>query len=141
MAPRIGDELPKQVVGPFAGGSEISVADVKLFVVFGAFKAGVYDHVPTDVLAGFPEARNATCERQSAPEGRRVVRAIFAMLMGGALAVKPPPAEVEAATTAGRGEPLAMERGRVMKGSLVVKEPPQRWYAIAERARPRVRRR
>jgi hypothetical protein len=59
---------------------------------------------------------------------------IFAMSMGGALAVKLPPAEVEAATTAGRGVPLAMGR-RVMKDWLVVKEPPRRWYAIAERAR------
>jgi hypothetical protein len=60
---------------------------------------------------------------------------IFAMLIRGSLAVKLSPVEVEAATMAGRGEPLAMGRGRVMKGWLVVKEPPQRWYAVAERAR------
>jgi TfoX/Sxy family transcriptional regulator of competence genes len=59
---------------------------------------------------------------------------IFAMLVKGALAVKLPPAEVEAATAAGRGEPLSMGRGRVMKEWLVVNEPP-RWYAVAERAR------
>jgi hypothetical protein len=60
---------------------------------------------------------------------------IFAMLVRGALAVKLSPGEVEAATIAGRGEPLAMGRGRVMKGWLLVNEPPRRWYAIAERAR------
>ena len=47
--------MEKQVVGPFAGGSDISVADVKLFVVLGAFTGGVYDHIPTDVLSAFPK--------------------------------------------------------------------------------------
>lgn len=60
---------------------------------------------------------------------------IFAMLVRGALAVKLPPAEVASATTAGRGEPLAMGRGRVMKGWLLVNESSRRWYAVAERAR------
>lgn len=60
---------------------------------------------------------------------------IFAMLVKGALAVKLSPAEVEATAMAGRGEPLSMGRGRVMKGWLVVNEPPRRWYAFAERAR------
>jgi TfoX/Sxy family transcriptional regulator of competence genes len=60
---------------------------------------------------------------------------IFAMLVRGALAVKLSPGEVESAKIAGRGEPLAMGRGRVMKEWLLVNEPPQRWYAVAERAR------
>ena len=60
---------------------------------------------------------------------------IFAMLVKGALAVKLPPTEVESATLAGRGEPLSMGRGRVMKEWLLVDEPPRRWYAVAERAR------
>jgi TfoX/Sxy family transcriptional regulator of competence genes len=59
---------------------------------------------------------------------------IFAMLVKGALAVKLSPAEVESATRAGQGEPLSMGR-RVMKEWLVVREPPQRWYGVAERAR------
>ena len=59
---------------------------------------------------------------------------IFAMLVKGTLAVKLSPAEVEAATIAGRGEPLSMGRERVMKEWLVVKEPSQRWYALAKRA-------
>jgi len=44
----------KQVMGPFAGGAQISIADIKLFVVIGWLKKGVLDHVPTDVLAPYP---------------------------------------------------------------------------------------
>jgi glutathione S-transferase len=47
--------MEKQIVGPFAGGAQISVADVKLFIVMGWFKGGALDHVPTDVLARFPK--------------------------------------------------------------------------------------
>jgi glutathione S-transferase len=43
----------RQVVGPFAGGEQISVADVKVFVMMGWLKKGVLDHVPPDVLAPF----------------------------------------------------------------------------------------
>jgi glutathione S-transferase len=45
--------MEKQIVGPFAGGTAISVADLKLFVVIGWLKKGVLDHVPPDVLAPF----------------------------------------------------------------------------------------
>ena len=45
----------KQVVGPYAGGSQLSIADLKLFVVIGWLKKGVLDHVPADVLAPFPK--------------------------------------------------------------------------------------
>jgi glutathione S-transferase len=50
-----GANMEKQVIGPFAGGEEISVADIKLFVIMGWFKRGALDHVPTDVLSGFPK--------------------------------------------------------------------------------------
>ena len=45
----------RQIVGLFAGGTQISVADIKLFVVVGWLKSGVLDHVPADVLAKFPK--------------------------------------------------------------------------------------
>ena len=45
--------MDKQIVGPFAGGAQISVADLKLFIVMGWLKKGVLDHVPPDVLAPF----------------------------------------------------------------------------------------
>jgi glutathione S-transferase len=47
--------MERQIVGPFAGGTEISVADVKLFVILGSFKRGAFDHIPTDVFASFPK--------------------------------------------------------------------------------------
>ncbi len=47
--------MEKQIVGPYAGGESISVADIKLYVLMGWLKKGVLDHVPTDVLAGHPK--------------------------------------------------------------------------------------
>lgn len=47
--------VEKQIVGPFAGGAQISVADIKLFVMAGWLKSGVLDHVPADVLAKSPK--------------------------------------------------------------------------------------
>jgi glutathione S-transferase len=47
--------MEKQIVGPFASGAQISVADLKVFVVAGWFKGGALDHVPSDVLAKFPK--------------------------------------------------------------------------------------
>jgi hypothetical protein len=49
--------------------------------------------------------------------------------------VKLSPSDVQAATEAGRGEPLSMGKGRVMKEWLLVNVAPSRWYAFAERAR------
>jgi glutathione S-transferase len=45
--------MEKQIQGPFTAGEDISVADLKLFVVIGWFKKGVLDHVPADVLAPY----------------------------------------------------------------------------------------
>ncbi len=47
--------MEKQIKGPFAGGPELSVADLKLYVIATWFKKGALDHVPTDVLAPFPK--------------------------------------------------------------------------------------
>ncbi len=47
--------IERQISGPFAGGKEISVADIKLFIVAGWLKRGVLDHVPSDVLVPFPK--------------------------------------------------------------------------------------
>ncbi len=41
--------------GPFFGGRELSVADLKLYVVMRWFTGGKLDHVPTDVFAPFPK--------------------------------------------------------------------------------------
>lgn len=50
-----GASMEKQIVGPFAGGSAISVADVKVFVITGWLKSGVLDHIPATVLDSFPK--------------------------------------------------------------------------------------
>jgi glutathione S-transferase len=47
--------MEKQIQGPFVGGSEISVADIKLFIVTGWLRGGVLDHIPKNVLDGFPK--------------------------------------------------------------------------------------
>jgi len=50
-----GANMERQIVGPFAGGDQISVADIKLFVVVGWLKKGALDHIPTDVLDHCPK--------------------------------------------------------------------------------------
>lgn len=52
---RWGAFMERQVVGPFAAGDDISIADIKLFVILGWFKKGVLDHVPSDVLDHLPK--------------------------------------------------------------------------------------
>jgi glutathione S-transferase len=47
--------MERQIVGPFAGGKDVSVADIKIYVIVNWFKSGVLDHVPTDVFAKFPK--------------------------------------------------------------------------------------
>jgi glutathione S-transferase len=51
----------QQIRGPFASGTELGVADLKLFIVAGWFAKGVLDHVPTDVLADYPKLQ-ALCQ-------------------------------------------------------------------------------
>lgn len=41
--------------GPFVGGATISVADLKLFVVLGAYLKGAIDYVPATVFDGSPK--------------------------------------------------------------------------------------
>jgi glutathione S-transferase len=47
--------MERQILGPFASGSQISVADIKVFVMAGWLKGGALDHVPSNVLAKFPK--------------------------------------------------------------------------------------
>lgn len=42
------EDLEMQIRGPFVGGDQISVADLKVFVVVGSYKRGTLDHFPTD---------------------------------------------------------------------------------------------
>lgn len=50
-----GTHMEKQIVGPFAAGEQIGVADIKLFVMLGWLKKGVLDHIPADVLDHLPK--------------------------------------------------------------------------------------
>jgi prostaglandin-H2 D-isomerase / glutathione transferase len=50
-----GANMERQIVGPFAGGDTLTVADIKLYVIVNWFRSGVLDHVPTDVFAKFPK--------------------------------------------------------------------------------------
>jgi glutathione S-transferase len=47
--------MEKQIVGPFASGAQITVADIKVFVIAGWLKGGALDHVPSNFLAKFPK--------------------------------------------------------------------------------------
>ena len=41
--------------GPFFGGKEINVADVKLFVLYRWLGGGKVDHIPASILSGYPK--------------------------------------------------------------------------------------
>ena len=41
--------------GPFVGGEQISVADIKLFIVSKWFTSGIFDHVPAEVFDHCPK--------------------------------------------------------------------------------------
>lgn len=100
---------------------------------------------PTERLAAYQTLVRsfADDERVTLPTGTRgrfgeaslrVDGKIFAMWVRDALVVKLPPASIDAAIAAGRGERLAMGPKRVMRQWLVVREPEKRWAAIARRA-------
>lgn len=52
---RWGAQLEKQIQGPFVAGTELGVADLKLFTCMNWLKKGVLDYIPTDVLKDFPK--------------------------------------------------------------------------------------
>jgi glutathione S-transferase len=41
--------------GPFFGGKDLSVADLKLFVAYRWLAGGKVDHIPATIFAGFPK--------------------------------------------------------------------------------------
>ncbi|MBI5610354.1 MAG: glutathione S-transferase family protein [Deltaproteobacteria bacterium] len=44
-----------KIAGPFLAGSQLSVADIKLFVILRSYLAGTYDYVPASVFDRFPK--------------------------------------------------------------------------------------
>jgi glutathione S-transferase len=50
------EHLQRQIgEGPFVGGGEIHVADLKLFVILGAYLRGTFDYISADVFTPFPK--------------------------------------------------------------------------------------
>lgn len=49
--------LESMIRGPFLGGAALNVADLKLFVLVGAYLAGTIDHVGPEYLEPFPKLR------------------------------------------------------------------------------------
>jgi glutathione S-transferase len=47
--------IERQIEGPFVGGKEPHVVDLKLFVALGPYLKGSIDYVPTDVFKAFPK--------------------------------------------------------------------------------------
>lgn len=50
-----GANMERQINGPFASGNDLTVADIKIYMIVNWFRSGVLDHVPTDVFARFPK--------------------------------------------------------------------------------------
>lgn len=50
-------QIEKQIVGPFVGGKELSVADLKIFVGMSVLLAGKIDDVPVETFAAFPKVQ------------------------------------------------------------------------------------
>jgi glutathione S-transferase len=53
--PEWAAQIERQIAGPFLGGAQISVADLKLFVVLGPYLKGSIDFVPASVFSGAPK--------------------------------------------------------------------------------------
>jgi prostaglandin-H2 D-isomerase / glutathione transferase len=45
----------RQIKGPFVGGEQISVADIKVANMLRTFASGTMDYIPTDVFAEYPK--------------------------------------------------------------------------------------
>jgi prostaglandin-H2 D-isomerase / glutathione transferase len=50
-----GGHVQAQINGPFIGGANLQVADLKLFVTVTPFLKGAIDHIPSDVFKAFPK--------------------------------------------------------------------------------------
>ena len=50
---RWATNVDAQIEGPFVGGDELSVADIKLYISAHALSSGAFDYFPTDVLSPY----------------------------------------------------------------------------------------
>jgi glutathione S-transferase len=47
--------VERQIEGPFVGGQQLQVTDLKVFTALRWIKNGIVDHVPTDVFDDYPK--------------------------------------------------------------------------------------
>lgn len=66
--PEWAAQVEAQVQGPFTGGKEISVADLKLYVVMTPILDGKIDHVPATVFDKFPKLKGAHAAVKAHPK-------------------------------------------------------------------------
>lgn len=52
-----GARVEQQINGPFIGGDDLQVADIKAFIMTQSLVSGVYDHVAKDCLDAFPKLK------------------------------------------------------------------------------------
>ena len=50
---RWATNVEAQIKGPFVGGAELSVADIKLYISAHALSSGTFDYFPKDVLSSY----------------------------------------------------------------------------------------
>jgi prostaglandin-H2 D-isomerase / glutathione transferase len=55
--PDWGRQIERQILGPFVGGTDISVADIKLFVALTPLLNGNTEHLAPETFAPFPKLR------------------------------------------------------------------------------------
>lgn len=53
--PRWATNMEQQIQGPFVGGADLCVADLKLFVVLNWVMRGVLDHIPRTTFDAYPK--------------------------------------------------------------------------------------
>ena len=56
--PQWAAKVENLIAGPFFGGKDVSVADVKLYMMVTWLTGGKLDHIPTTVLDAFPKLKS-----------------------------------------------------------------------------------
>lgn len=65
---RWGENVERQIRGPFVGGEKISVADLKLFTILRWITSGVLDHIPAALWENHPKLTALQAAVESHPD-------------------------------------------------------------------------
>lgn len=49
--------IEQQIEGPFIAGEQLSLADLKVFIIAQAILSGTYDHIPTSSFDSYPKLK------------------------------------------------------------------------------------